>query len=89
MKFHTVSTITNGVLLTEANIGQWVEWTSVLTNLETGDHHRTVQCGGYYSGNRVDNTTGWLYAMFRNGKIGNVFQNELGSPVAFFHNNNN
>ena len=80
MQFHVVDTITNNVPLTEASIGEWVEWTSVLTDFRTGLHHRTVLCGGYYAGTRV--IDGWLYAMFDRGHINGRYQNELGGPLA-------
>jgi hypothetical protein len=41
-------------------------------------------CGGYYTGSFVEPQTGWLYAEFEHGKIGDLYQNELGLPVAFF-----
>jgi hypothetical protein len=84
MLFHTDAEILNNVPLTPASIGEWVEWRSVLTNLSTGEHHRTVMCGGYYVGNRVESSTGYMYAMFENGKIGSMYQREMGLPVAFF-----
>jgi hypothetical protein len=84
MMFHVVDTITNGVLLTEANIGQRVEWTSVLTNLFTGEHHRTVKCSGIYTGTQYSNSNGYLYAMFKDGFIGDLAQESLGGPFARF-----
>jgi hypothetical protein len=84
LKFHTDAAITNGVLLNASNIGQWVEWRATLRNLSTGNVHRTVMCGGYYTGSFVEPQTGWLYAQFEHGKIGDLYQHELGLPVAFF-----
>lgn len=84
MKFHTDAAITNGVLLDPSNIGQLVEWDSVLTNLETGEVHREMKCAGYYAGNFTEPQTGWLYAQFESGHVGNFAQAEFGLPVAFF-----
>jgi hypothetical protein len=84
MMFHVVDTITNGVKLTDENIGQRVEWTSVLTNLFTGKHHRTVDCSGIYMGTQFASSNGYLYATFKDGFIGDLAQEMLGSPIARF-----
>ena len=84
MRYHVVDNIDNGVLLDSSNIGQWVEWTSVMTDFVTGLHHRTVKCGGYYQGNHIEHSTGWVYAMFKDGHIGGKYQGVLGGPVARF-----
>lgn len=82
MQFHVNDTITNGVHLTDDNIGSWVEWTSVLIDLRTGLHHKTNHLGGYYAGTKM--IEDWKYAMFRHGHINGRFMNELGGPIARF-----
>jgi len=82
LKFISVCTVTNGVLLTDANRGQRVEYRCVMQDFDTGRIHRVVDCAGIYVGT-IDNN-GTIYAYFENGYIGDRFQAEMGSPLSFF-----
>lgn len=82
LQYVSVITVTNGVLLTEANIGRRVEFRSVMQDLTTGNIHRVVDGSGYYAGSNMDE--GMMYAIFERGYIGDRFQAVMGWPLAFF-----
>jgi hypothetical protein len=82
LEFISVCTVTNGVLLTEANKGQRVVYRSVMQTFRTGRIHRVMDASGYYTGDEVINGT--VYAMFERGYIGDKFQKIHGLPLAFF-----
>ena len=91
MKYHTVNTITNGVLPVEANLGQRVEWVGSLVDLETGASHRTFEASGVIRNftyiempclqgvNHV-----WKYVIFEEAVIDGKDVVEAGVPVGFF-----
>lgn len=88
MKYHTVNTITNGVLVNESNIGQKVEWIGSLVSLETGEAHRTFPASGVIEqftrikGPHSDYE--WLYVIFSPAVIDGKECVEAGVPVGFF-----
>jgi hypothetical protein len=86
MKFHTVNTITNGVLPTEANKGQKVEWDASLVDFETGEVHRTFKASGVIDGFTYMEMNGhsWKYVIFIDGRIDGKDVIEMGVPVGFF-----
>jgi hypothetical protein len=86
MKFHTVNTITNGVLPTEANVGQKVEWDASLVDLETGEVHRTFKASGVIEQFTyiANNGFSWKYVVFADGVVDGRDVVEMGVPVGFF-----
>lgn len=82
LQYLSVCTVTNGVLITLANVGQRVQFRSVMQNAETGRVHRVMDNDGIYVGNKIIN--GMVYAMFEDGHIGDRYQAEMGSPLVFF-----
>lgn len=86
MKFHTVNTVTNGVLPVEANIGQRVEWDSTLVDLETGFAHRSFKASGVIEQFTRLEAFGhdWLYVIFVDAVIDGKDIVEAGVPVGFF-----
>lgn len=90
--FTVKETITNGVALTEENVGKWVEWTSIITNDRTGRVMRVNRCNGRFDGVRPDSweedpTKAADYAYFRDGTLGDTAQRGLfGSPLSHFTN---
>lgn len=86
MKFHTVNTITNGVLPVEANRGQRVEWVASLVDLETGASHRTFEASGVIDGFTILEVSGheWKYVIFTDAVINGKNVVEAGVPVGFF-----
>ena len=87
MKFHTVNTITNGVLPTEANIGQRVDWIATLVDLETGEAHREFGASGVieqFVQIPMDGGHVWKYVIFVDAVINGKNVVEAGVPVGFF-----
>lgn len=87
MKFHTVNTVTNGVLPVEANIGQRVEWDSTLVNYATGEQHREFSASGVIEQfTMIDMGNGWTwkYVIFVDAVINGKDVVEAGVPVGFF-----
>jgi len=82
LEYVSVISVTNGVLLTDANRGQRVELRAVLQDLKSGNIHRVVDCSGYYVGTRMEGLG--MYAVFERGYIGDRYQEVLGWPLAFF-----
>lgn len=92
MKFHTVNTITNGVLVKEYNKGQRVDWRSSLVEMETGEVHREFYASGVIRDfthiampNPIDGKmSNWLYVIFTDAVINGKKVVEAGVPVGFF-----
>lgn len=92
MKYHTVNTITNGVLPVEANIGQRIDWIATLVDLETGETHRAFHASGVIDGftmmempNPVNGQKDvWKYVIFTDAVINGKDVVEAGVPVGFF-----
>lgn len=87
MKFHTVNTITNGVLVKEENIGQRVDWIASLVDFETGEVHREFGASGVIEQfTLIDSGTGhpWKYVIFVDAVINGKNVVEAGVPVGFF-----
>jgi len=87
MKYHTVNTITNGVLVNESNIGQRVEWDATLVDLGTGEQHREFSASGVIEQfTLIDSGTGhtWKYVVFVDAVINGKNVVEAGVPVGFF-----
>ena len=86
MKFHTVNTVTNGVLPTEANIGQRVDWLASLFDLQTGEMHRQFYASGVIEQFTLIEVNGftWKYVIFTDAVINGKNVVEAGVPVGFF-----
>ena len=97
MKYNNQVTINNGVLPTEANIGQMLDLTVVLKDFATGRVHRTHKVIGrlkeiknIQTWNEIDPT--WRYVVLTSVTMedehGNVqIAEETGWPLAQFINN--
>lgn len=86
MKYHTVNTVMNGVRVNEDNVGQRVEWTAALVDLETGVMHREFSASGVIE-QFVDIQMGphtWKYVVFVEAVIDGRNVVECGVPVGFF-----
>jgi hypothetical protein len=87
VKYHTVNTITNGVLVNESNIGQRVEWEASLVSLETGEAHSSFKASGVieqFTTLSVSSGYEWKYVIFIDAVINGRNVVEAGVPVGFF-----
>jgi hypothetical protein len=89
MKFHTVCTVTNGVLPVEANVGQKVEWNCSLVDLNTGEVHKEFSASGVIESFVFLEAAGignppWKYVIFSPALIDGRETVEAGIPVGFF-----
>ena len=98
MKYNNQITITNGVLPTEANVGQMITMTVVLKDFATGKVHRTHEVVARFTGLILVPTYGqqwddnWAYATFDQATFQDEgghakFVGEAGWPLAQFINN--
>lgn len=94
MKYHTVNTIMNGVLVNESNVGQKVEWHSTLVDYETGELHRDIPQNSGVIRNFIyidmpsmhdpGRKVTWKYVIFEEAVINGKDVVEAGIPVGFF-----
>lgn len=83
LKYHTVVT-TDGVELSEENIGRRIDMTMVMKNWATGQHHLTHQITGTYLGNTFEFGPDCTYAMFSDATKNGEPLGDFGTPLAFF-----
>lgn len=75
--------ITNGVELTEENIGKVVEMECTLREVKTGRLHRVNQCVGHYVGAQVQEHEE-VYQVFSDGFINENYQTYFGMLASDF-----
>lgn len=83
LEYHTVVT-TDGVELTEENIGRMIDMTMVMKNWATGHHHLTHKITAKYIGNSFELGPDCNYAMFIDAVKNGEHLGDFGTPLAFF-----